>query len=83
MLMKHEATLSGKRKPVNLSIDTGIVAAARASGLNLSQISESAIRAATRDVHRQRWIEDNRAALQSSNAWVEDNDLPYASLRVR
>ena len=41
--MKHDPIASGKRKSVNLSIDTGIVAAAREAGLNLSQISEAAL----------------------------------------
>lgn len=79
--MKHDPIASGKRKPVNLSLDTGIAAAAREAGLNLSQISEASLAAAVREARRARWQEDNRAALESSNAWVEENGLPFAKHR--
>ncbi len=81
--MKHDPIASGKRKPVNLSIDTGIVAFAREAGVNLSQVSEAAIRAAARDVHAQRWKEENRAAMEDWNHWLERNGLPYAEHRLR
>ena len=45
--MKHDSIRSGQRKPVNLSLDTGVVEAARALGINLSQTCETALREAT------------------------------------
>ena len=47
--MKHDPIASGKRKSVNLTMDTGIVAA-RAAGVNLSQVSEAAVRKAWKDI---------------------------------
>lgn len=79
--MKHDPIGSGKRKPVNLSLDTGIVAAAREAGLNLSQVSEAGLAAAVGKARRERWVQENRAALESSNAWVEKNGLPFAKYR--
>ena len=58
--MKHDRLVSGTRKPVNLSIDTGIVAAAREAGLNLSKISEAALREATGAEQGRRWQEEHR-----------------------
>ena len=80
--MKHDPFASGKRKPVNLTLDTGIVAAARDAGLNLSQISEAAIRAATKKTRDAQWQEENRAAIEAHNQWVEENGIPLARYRL-
>ena len=80
--MKHDSLASGKRKPVNLSLDTGIVAAAREAGLNLSQISEAALRQAAKLEAERSWKEEHRAAMEASNNWLEKNGLPYAELRL-
>ena len=76
--MKYDKVVSGQRRPVNVSMDTGIVAAAREAGLNLSRISEAGLLEAIRQERERRWIEDNKAALESSNQWVEKNGLPFA-----
>lgn len=80
--MKHDSIVSGKRKPVNLSLDTGVVAAARELGINMSKVSEAALREATRAAHAERWKEENRPHLEAWNDWLETNGLPYADLRV-
>ena len=80
--MKHDSIASGQRKPVNMSLDTGIVATAREVGLNLSQISETAIREATKREMERRWKDEHRAAMEASNDWLEKHGLPYAELRV-
>ena len=74
--MKHDSITSTRRRPVNLSLDTGIVAAAREAGLNLSQISEEAIRAATKAEQERRWKEDNRPAIEAWDRWYEENGHP-------
>ncbi len=80
--MRHERVTSGKRKSVNLSLDTGIVAAAREAGVNLSKVSEAAIRAATKVEQDRRWQEDNREGIEANNAWVEKNGLPLEKYRL-
>ena len=79
--MKHDPIATGKRKSVNMSLDTGIVAAAREVGLNLSQISEQAIRQATKVEQERRWKEDNREVIEGWNRWYEQNGDPLAHLR--
>lgn len=79
--MKHDPIASGKRKPVNLSIDTGVVAAAREAGINLSQVSEAAIREAAKKERDRLWKEENRAAMESWNAWVAEHGLPLEKYR--
>lgn len=82
MRMKHDPIASGKRKPVNLSIDTGVVAAAREAGVNLSQVSEAAIRAAAQAQRDRLWKEENRAWIEAHNQWIEQNGLPLSDLRA-
>ena len=79
--MKHEA-VGSKRKSVNLSLDTGIVAAAREAGLNLSQVSEAALRRATREAVDAAWKRDNREWIAANNRWVEENELPLERYRL-
>ncbi|WP_339345865.1 type II toxin-antitoxin system CcdA family antitoxin [uncultured Sphingomonas sp.] len=76
--MRHENLQTGKpkRQSVNLSLDTGIVAAAREAGLNLSQISEDAIRRATKAEQERRWQEQNRPAIDAWSRWYEQNGHP-------
>lgn len=80
--MKHDPIASGKRKAVNLSIDTGVVAAAREAGINLSQVSEVAIRDAAKKERDRLWKEENRAAIEANNAWVETHGLPLEKYRL-
>ena len=80
--MKHDSLSSGKRKAVNLSLDTGVVAAAREAGLNLSQVCEAALRQASRKERDRQWKEDHRESMEGWNRWLEENGLPYAELRL-
>lgn len=79
--MRQDSIASGKRKPVNLSLDTGIVEAAREAGINLSQVSEKAIRDAAQAERDLKWAEDNREWAGAWNAWIEENGIPLAKYR--
>jgi antitoxin CcdA len=80
--MKHDSITSGKRKALNLSLDTGVVAAARETGLNLSQICEAALRDAAKAEWAKRWKDEHREAIEANNAWVEKHGLPLAKYRM-
>jgi antitoxin CcdA len=80
--VKIESINSGKRKAVNLSLDTGVVEAARAVGLNLSQVCETALREAGKRERWRRWQDENRAAIEAHNAWVEEHGLPLEHYRM-
>ncbi len=82
MRMRHDPIATGKRKSVNLSLDTGIVAAAREAGINLSQVSEIAIRAAAKRVQEEKWREEHRDWITANNAWIEENGLPLDRYRL-
>ena len=81
MRMKHDPVAPRKRKPVNLSLDTEIVAAAREAGINLSRVTEDALRVAVKVEQERRWREENREALAGWGRWVEKNGLPLEKYR--
>ena len=80
--MRQDSITSGKRKAVNLSLDTGVVEAARAAGINLSQVSENALREASKKARNRRWADDNRDWAEAMNKWVEENGLPLERYRL-
>jgi antitoxin CcdA len=80
--MKMDAIFSGKRKPVNLSLDTGVVEAAREVGINLSQACEAALRELTRTERDRKWKEENREWVAAHHRWVETNELPLERYRL-
>jgi len=81
MRMKIDPIASGKRRPVNLSLDTGVVDAAREAGINLSQTCEAALRAAAKAERERQWQEENKDSIEAWNAWVEEHGLPLAKYR--
>jgi antitoxin CcdA len=69
------------RKSANLSIDAKVLADAKALNINVSRAAETGIAEAVKAEKGRRWLEENREALESSNAWVEKHGLPLAKYR--
>lgn len=80
--MRIDKVSSGTRKAVNVTLDTGVVEAAREAGLNLSQVCESALRTASKKVLEERWRKENRAAMEAWDGWIEQNGLPLEKYRM-
>ena len=81
--MKHGKIVAGKRRAVNVSIDAGMVAAAREAGINVSQVTEAALRVAIKQDQERRWREENREAIARFAEWYEREGDPLAHLRIR
>jgi antitoxin CcdA len=69
------------RKPANLSLDSHLLAEAKALKVNLSRAAEEGIRAAVVRSKSELWQAENRDALESSNEFVERDGLPLGHLR--
>ncbi len=69
------------RKSTNLSLDQSLLSDARALRINLSRAAEDGIRAAVARTRAAQWKDENRAALDSSNRYVDDHGLPLSGLR--
>ncbi|MBA8841130.1 type II toxin-antitoxin system CcdA family antitoxin [Ochrobactrum sp. RH2CCR150] len=79
-MSEHEAARIFKRA-TNLSIDSELLAEARRHKINISRAAELGIAQAVAAAKATRWKEENRAAIQSSNAYVEANGLPLERYR--
>jgi antitoxin CcdA len=69
------------KKPTNLSLDQALLREAKAFGVNLSQAAEVGVKQAVAAAKSAHWMQENAQALQSSNAWVEQNGLPLKQYR--
>ena len=61
---------SAPRKATNLSVNRDLLRLARAEGLNLSQELERALLERLAERGRQRWLSENRAAIDDYNTHV-------------
>ena len=73
---------SARRRRTNLTLDAALLTRARDLGINVSQASERGLAEEIKRVERERWLEENRDAIESSNAWVEANGLPLEKYRL-
>jgi antitoxin CcdA len=69
------------RRATNLSIDAELLDAARKLSINLSRAAEEGISLAVRRERDPQWLEENREALESYNAYIDANGLPLAKYR--
>ncbi len=69
------------RKPVNLSISSRLLAEAKALNINLSRAAENGVESAVLEAKENQWKEENKAAIESSNAHVEKYGLPLDNFR--
>jgi antitoxin CcdA len=70
------------RKATNLTIDITLVGSAKELGVNISQAAEEGIRRAVSQARAERWKLENRAALNSSNDFVDEHGLPLEARRL-
>jgi antitoxin CcdA len=63
------------RKAINLTLDAQVIAEAESLGINISAACEQGLVVAISKARGEKWLRENRAALESSNAWVEKHGL--------
>lgn len=73
--------LSGARRATNVSISAHLLDEARDLQVNISRAAEQGLARATAERRAALWLEENRAALESSNTFVEQFGLPLAKYR--
>lgn len=80
--MSHAPRKATQRRATNVSLDGGHLAEARGLGINISQACERGLVEAIAEARAARWLDENRAALESSNVWLRENGLPLAKHRM-
>lgn len=69
------------RKATNISLDEALLAEAKALHINVSKAAEAGVAYAVAEKQAELWLQQNQAALDSSNAYVERHGLPLAKYR--
>jgi antitoxin CcdA len=73
---------SARKKPTNLSLDATLVARAKDMGINVSEACERGLADEVKKAREKKWLEENKAALDWSNDYVEKHGLPLAKYRM-
>lgn len=63
------------KKAANLSVRADLLEEARAYKINLSQTLENALQVELKKEKERRWLEENRAAIDAYNRYVEKHGL--------
>ena len=69
------------KKAVNLSVDAALLREARDQDINLSATLERALEEALRAHRRERWLGENRRAIDAYNAQVDEHGTFADTLR--
>ena len=81
--MKPERIYPPAIRTVVIEIDEDLAAAAESLGLELAAACRLGFAAEVRRKRREAvWLEENRAAIEGMNAWVEKNGLPLEQYRA-
>ena len=71
-----------ERRAVNLSVSSKLIDEARAQKLNLSRVLEEALELRLKSDREQRWLQENKAAIEARNAHVEQHGLWHRGLTI-
>lgn len=69
------------RRRIDVSIDSGLLTEAKNLNVDISRAAEQGLKQALTERREALWIEENRAALESSNTYVDRHGLPLAKHR--
>jgi antitoxin CcdA len=76
-----QQTADSARRATNVSINVQLLSEARALEVNISRAAEQGLVRAIAERRAALWLAENQAALESSNAYVEQHGLPLAQYR--
>ena len=72
-----------KKRAVNLFVDSELLDEAKRLGINVSDTLERRLRNIVRAEQQKRWLEENREAFASINAFIDSHGLLSSRLRYR
>jgi antitoxin CcdA len=72
-----------KKRAVNLFVDSELLDEAKRLGINVSDTLERRLRGIVRAEQEKRWLEENRAAFTSINAFIDSHGLLSSRQRYR
>ena len=73
--VKHAPARRVRKAPTNLSLRIDLVERAKALGLNLSEVVETALEQAIIAAEQARWLAENEAAIDYFNKFIEEHGV--------
>ncbi|QDX82036.1 post-segregation antitoxin CcdA [Denitratisoma sp. DHT3] len=70
------------KKATNVSLAESLLSEARELRINVSQAAEAGLARAVAEKRTELWLKENREAIESSNAFVEEHGLPLEKHRM-
>jgi antitoxin CcdA len=70
------------KRATNISLRSDLIEEAKRLEINISRACEQGLEQQVARARAEAWLEENREALESSNAYVEKNGLPLARYRM-
>lgn len=70
------------RKSTSLSLDADLIARAKDAGVNLSRAAEAGIEQDVRRAEAERWKQDNKAAFEAYDKFVEEHGILLSKHRM-
>ena len=70
-----------RRRPTNVTLPEGLVAEAQSLHINVSQACERGLQMEVAAAKARQWQEENKAAIDAWNSYVEQNGIPLAEYR--
>ena len=81
-MLRSEKTPGAGKRATNVTLTAALLAEAKALSINISQAAEAGLVQAIAEKRAAVWIKENRAALNSSNSFVESQGLPLSNYRL-
>jgi antitoxin CcdA len=70
------------KRATNISLRSDLIEEAKRLDINISQACEQGLEQQVARTRAEVWLEENREAIESSNAYVEKHGLPLARYRM-
>ncbi len=72
---------TGSRRSTSLTLDRRLLDEARELGVNVSRAAEDGVALAIRAERARRWREENSAAMDDYNRFIDDHGVPLSEFR--
>lgn len=69
-------------RPTNVTLEAGLVAEAKALGVNVSRASNEGLAKAVKEARWSAWRAENAEAIAACDAYVEEHGLPLEKYRL-
>jgi antitoxin CcdA len=67
--------IAARKKPINLSINSDLLAKAKAYGINISNATEEHLADLVRRQMEKQWLAENRKTIEARNRFVEEHGV--------